>query len=103
MQSIGGEQHVTKNRGTFETNIRPTPAAKRNRSRSRKESSTPQSLSSGELIEKAINGGNPAVPGDDEISPGVRWRMTRATRPARHCPTPQAGRLADIGSQDDWP
>jgi hypothetical protein len=66
-----------------------------------------QKSSLGQLVEKAINGGNPAVPGDDEISPGVRWRMTRVTRhpigPARHCPTPRTGRLADIGSQDDRP
>src|SRR5438309_1047187 len=34
----------------------------------------------GELVEKEIKGGNPAVPGDDEISPGVRWRLTRAAR-----------------------
>jgi hypothetical protein len=30
-----------------------------------------------ELVEKEINGGNPAVPGNDEISPGVSWRLTR--------------------------
>jgi hypothetical protein len=52
MQSIGGEQHVTKNRGTFETNIRPTPVAKHNRSRSRKESLTPQSPAQGSLSKK---------------------------------------------------
>src|SRR6266446_1504641 len=34
----------------------------------------------GELVEKEIQGGNPAVPGDDEISPGVRWRLTMAAR-----------------------
>src|SRR5712691_9634099 len=34
----------------------------------------------GELVEKEIQGGNPAVPGNDEISPGVRWRLTRAAR-----------------------
>src|SRR6266704_2040448 len=34
----------------------------------------------GELVEKEIQGGNPAVPGDDEISPGVSWRLTRAAR-----------------------
>src|SRR5437867_12978709 len=34
----------------------------------------------GELVEKEIQGGNPAVPGDDEIRPGVRWRLTRAAR-----------------------
>src|SRR5881227_3471526 len=33
-----------------------------------------------QLIEKEINGGNPAVPGNDEISPGVSWRLTRAAR-----------------------
>jgi hypothetical protein len=36
--------------------------------------------SSGQLVEKEINGGNPAVPGNDEISPGVSWRLTRAAR-----------------------
>src|SRR5258706_3833834 len=34
--------------------------------------------SSGELVEKEIHSGNPAVPGNDEIRPGVRWRLTRA-------------------------
>src|SRR6266849_1550674 len=33
-----------------------------------------------QLIEKKINGGNPAVPGNDEISPSVSWRVTRAAR-----------------------
>ena len=36
--------------------------------------------SSGQLVEKEIKGGNPAVPGNDEISPGVSWRFTRAAR-----------------------
>src|SRR6267378_587475 len=27
-----------------------------------------------------MNGGNPAVAGNDEISPGVSWRLTRAAR-----------------------
>src|SRR6266436_3822177 len=35
---------------------------------------------SGQLVEKEIKGGNPAVPGNDEISPGVSWRLTRAAR-----------------------
>ena len=35
---------------------------------------------SGQLVEKKINGGNPAVPGDEEIRPGVSWRVTRAAR-----------------------
>src|ERR1700686_565282 len=26
-------------------------------------------------IKKEIDGGNPAVPGDEEISPGVGWRL----------------------------
>src|SRR5260370_34853496 len=34
--------------------------------------------SSGELVEKEIHRGNLAVPGNDEIRPGVRWRLTRA-------------------------
>jgi len=37
-------------------------------------------LSSGWLVEKEINGGNPALPGNDEIGPGVSWRFTRAAR-----------------------
>src|ERR1700737_1181564 len=37
-------------------------------------------VASGYLVEKKINGGNPAVPGNDEISPGVSWRLTRAAR-----------------------
>src|SRR5262245_62171234 len=36
--------------------------------------------SSGQLVEKKIKGGNPAVPSNDEISPGVSWRLTRAAR-----------------------
>src|SRR4029077_6130289 len=36
--------------------------------------------SSGQLVEKEIKGGNPAVPGNDEISPGVSWRFTRPAR-----------------------
>src|SRR5579859_6014297 len=35
---------------------------------------------SGQLVEKKINGGNPAVPGDDEIRSGVGWRIARAAR-----------------------
>jgi len=30
---------------------------------------------SGKFVEKQIEGGNPAVAGDDEISPGVSWRL----------------------------
>src|SRR5258708_12851661 len=33
-----------------------------------------------QLIEKKINGCNPAVPGNDEISTSVCWRVTRAAR-----------------------
>src|SRR6266550_7256314 len=33
-----------------------------------------------QLIEKKINGCNPAVPGNDEISPSVSWRVTRVAR-----------------------
>src|SRR4051812_19731877 len=36
--------------------------------------------SSGYLVEKEIKGGNTAVPGNDEISPGVSWRFARAAR-----------------------
>jgi hypothetical protein len=35
---------------------------------------------SGQLVEKEINGGNPAVSGNDEVSPGVSWRLTRTAR-----------------------
>src|SRR5436190_24221216 len=35
---------------------------------------------SGQLIEKEIKGGNPAVPGNDEIGAGVTGRLTRAAR-----------------------
>ena len=34
----------------------------------------------GQLVEEEINGGNPAVPGDDEIRSGVGWRIARAAR-----------------------
>jgi hypothetical protein len=33
-----------------------------------------------QLVEKKINGGNPAVPRDDEISTGVSRRLVRAAR-----------------------
>ena len=36
--------------------------------------------SSGQLVEKEIKGGNPAVPDNDEISPGVSGCLTRAAR-----------------------
>src|SRR5215472_15945745 len=36
--------------------------------------------SSAQLVEKKIKGGDPAVPGNDEISPSVSWRLTRAAR-----------------------
>ena len=57
-------------------------------------------------IEKQINGGNPAVPGNDEVGPGVSWRVTRA---ARYPFDPSAiaqflGRQsADTESQGEWP
>src|SRR5258708_33131797 len=38
-------------------------------------------------MEKEIDGGNPAVPGDEEISPGVGRRLAGATR---HPPDPYA-------------
>src|SRR5947208_3702567 len=40
----------------------------------------PASPGQGSLSKKEINGGNPAVPGNNEISPGVSWRLTRAAR-----------------------
>jgi hypothetical protein len=33
-----------------------------------------------QLVEKKINGRNPAGAGNDEISTGVSWRLTRAAR-----------------------
>src|SRR5439155_13757528 len=36
--------------------------------------------SSGELVEKEIHRGNPAVPGNDEVGPRVLWRFTGAAR-----------------------
>src|SRR5437870_6091608 len=33
-----------------------------------------------QFVKKEINGGNPAVPGDDEIRPGVSGRVTRTSR-----------------------
>src|SRR6266478_2817871 len=33
-----------------------------------------------QLVEKKISGCNPAVPGNDEISTSVSWRVTRAAR-----------------------
>jgi len=33
-----------------------------------------------QLVEKKIDGGNPAVPGNDEISTSVCWRLTMAAR-----------------------
>src|SRR5436190_10579135 len=53
--------------------------------------------SSGQLIEKDIKGGNPAVPGNDEISPGVRGRLTRA---ARYPPDPPA--IAQFLGLGNW-
>ena len=32
------------------------------------------------LVEKEVKGGNSAVPNNDEISPGLRWRLIRAAR-----------------------
>ena len=54
------------------------------------------------LVEKEVKGGNSAVPNNDEISPGLRWRLIRAARyplnpPGR--PISLSGQLADIGSQ----
>src|SRR5712664_536389 len=40
----------------------------------------PGDSSSGQLVEKHIEGGNPTVPGNDEISPGVSRRLPRAAR-----------------------
>ena len=37
-------------------------------------------FSLGKLVEKKINGSNPAVPDDNEVSTGVSRRLTRAAR-----------------------
>src|SRR5215470_766809 len=42
--------------------------------------SCPAESSSGQLVEKEIKSGNLAVAGNDEISPGVSRRLTRAAR-----------------------
>jgi hypothetical protein len=58
------------------------------------------------LSKKEISSGNPAVPGKDEISLGVSWRLTRAARPigsARHCPILRVRQLADIEGQGKKP
>jgi hypothetical protein len=58
-----------------------------------------------QLVEKKVNGGNPAVPGNDEISTSVCWCLARAAQypldPARHCPFPPRRLLADIESQGE--
>jgi hypothetical protein len=62
--------------------------------------------SSGKLVEKKIEGGNPSVPGNDEIGSGVGLRLTRAARytgPVRRCPFPRARQLADTESQGGQP
>src|SRR5579862_2508180 len=47
-------------------------------------------------IEKEIDGGNLAVPGDEKISPGVGWRLAGATRhPPDPCGVAQLFGLAD--------
>jgi hypothetical protein len=40
----------------------------------------PSKSSLGQLVEKEIKDANPPVPDNDEISPGVSWRLTRAAR-----------------------
>src|SRR5713226_3314626 len=50
-----------------------------------------------QLVEKKIDGGNPAVPGNDEISTSVCWRLTRA---ARHPLDPPA--IAHFLRLGDW-
>src|SRR5437773_10740025 len=44
-----------------------------------------------------MNGGNPAVPGNDEISPGVSWRLAR---PALYPSDPPA--IAHFLGSRDW-
>src|ERR1700704_1344292 len=54
-------------------------------------------ISSWQLVEKEIKGGNPAVPGNDEISPGVSWRLTRAARYPLDPPT-----IAQFLGPNNW-
>ena len=49
------------------------------------------------MCRKEIKGGNPAVPDNDEISPGVSWRLTR---PARYPFDPAA--IAEFLGLGNW-
>ena len=40
----------------------------------------PVGSSSGQIVEKEIDRGNPPVPGNDEIRPSISWRLTGAAR-----------------------
>jgi hypothetical protein len=44
------------------------------------------------LVEKKINGCNPAIPGNDEIRTSARWRVSRSARyPLDPPPLPSSG------------
>jgi hypothetical protein len=43
-------------------------------------STAPAEFNSGQLVEKEIDGSNPAVPGNNEISPGISRCLTGAAR-----------------------
>ena len=50
-----------------------------------------------QFVEKEIKGGNTAVPGDDEISPGVIWFLARPARYPLHPPA-----IAHFLGLGDW-
>jgi len=56
-----------------------------------------QSPAQGSLSKKEIKSGNPTVPSNDEISPGVRWRLTGAAR----CPLDSPG-IAELLGFCNW-
>src|SRR6267143_1627060 len=71
-------------------------SATRSRAPMRRTRQSARSLS-GKLVQKEIEGRNPAVPGNDEISPGVSWRLTR---PARYPLDPPA--IAQFLGPGNW-
>src|SRR5215471_5254740 len=49
------------------------------------------------LVKKEIDGGDPAIPGNNKISPGVSWRLPGA---ARHPPDPPT--IAQLLGVGNW-
>ena len=65
----------------------------------------PVDSSSGQLVEKEIDSGNPPVTGNEEIRPGVSRRLTGAARyPSYLSPlkTSSAGSLLRASSTKSW-